>query len=62
MVGIKTPAGRLAFQIFELDLNLVKEHEEYICLIEVDLIHNVHFQPARKQLLCWRIFTHIMAF
>jgi two-component system chemotaxis sensor kinase CheA len=49
---IKTPAGRLAFKVFEFDLERVKEREEYVYLVEIDLIHDVH----QRGLTPWEVF------
>ena len=57
LTDIKTPAGRLVFQVSELDLALVKERGEYVYLIEIDLIHDVHQRGKTP----WDVFRTYLA-
>jgi two-component system chemotaxis sensor kinase CheA len=57
MVAIKTPVGRVAFQVSEFDLAIAKEHEEYVYLIEIDLIHDVHQRGKTP----WEVFKNFIA-
>lgn len=41
MVAIKSNSGRVAFQVPESDLARVKEREEYVYLVEIDLLHDI---------------------
>ncbi|MEI8131274.1 MAG: chemotaxis protein CheW [Leptolinea sp.] len=57
MTEIKTPAGRIAFLVSEFDLASVKESEEYVYLVELDLIHDVQ-QRGRTP---WEVFKNYLA-
>jgi two-component system chemotaxis sensor kinase CheA len=57
IVDIKSPTGRVAFSISEFDLNLAKEHEEYVYLVEIDLIHDVHQRGKTP----WEVFKNYLA-
>ena len=57
MTDIKTPEGRIAFQVSEFDLERAKEREEYVYLIEIDLIHDVH----NRGLTPWEVFKTYLA-
>jgi len=57
MVDIKTPAGRLAFQVSEFDLAIAREHEEYVYLVQLDLIHDIHQRGKTP----WEVFKNYLA-
>jgi two-component system, chemotaxis family, sensor kinase CheA len=41
MTEVKTPSGRVAFRVPEYDLARAREREEYVFLVEIDLIHDI---------------------
>jgi two-component system, chemotaxis family, sensor kinase CheA len=57
MVDIKTPSGRVAFQVSEFDLARAKDREEYVFLIEIDLFHDVHQRGKTP----WEVFKNYLA-
>jgi two-component system chemotaxis sensor kinase CheA len=57
MVEVKTAAGRAAFWVSEFDLARAKEREEYVYLIEIDLIHDVHQRGQTP----WDVFKNYLA-
>jgi len=57
LVDIKTHAGRVAFQVSELDMALAKDREEYIYLVEIDLIHDVQQRGKTP----WEVFKNYLA-
>ena len=58
MVEIKMPSGRVAFRVPEFDMERAKDREEYVYLIEIDLIHDIHqhgqtpYEVFKNYLVC----------
>jgi two-component system, chemotaxis family, sensor kinase CheA len=57
MVEIKSPSGTVTIEISEFDLAHVKEREEYLYLVEIDLIHDVQ----RRGKTPWEVFKDYIA-
>jgi two-component system, chemotaxis family, sensor kinase CheA len=56
MTEVKTPMGRTAFRVSEFDLDRAKERDEYVYLVEIDLIHDVH----QRGLTPWDVFKNYL--
>jgi two-component system, chemotaxis family, sensor kinase CheA len=57
MVDVKSPGGRVAFRVSEFDMARAREREEYVYLIEIDLIHDVQQRGETP----WEVFKNYLA-